>query len=192
MKKLLVLLFLWTSCFQPDARMFLNQSGNARVFKDFPIRWKFGCDFPPELEEPVRNAIDYWQKFTKKRLLEEERDCTLSDIFLYTSSGGLAFVVEPKHSPFEWHDDGWVELWARAPMSTLNDEPFAGLIVFYKKWHDLNNGSVQESIARHELGHFFGFQHSDRVDCLMFRTMSEQDESKEMCLPEIKLFKEYY
>lgn len=185
---LILSLFFVISCKEELAKYHTNSKGSPRIFKNLPILWSFDCEFPEQYKMIIKNAFAYWEGHVNSRpLFEERKDCSISDFFDGTTDGGIGIIIDDEQKFLDK-----IPLHGIAPIVVKNDSVYAGLVVLFPVWKQLNNELLQESVVRHEIGHLLGLDHNNNKSCLMYKTIDFDENKKGACLQEIKTIKQFY
>lgn len=163
--------------------------GTEIVIQNPPLYWAFACDFPNDKQQIVREAFDYWNGLAGKELFEET-SCHLRDT-LQDQDLMLTILAADK-----WPDQG-PEVWAITSGVNVHGNFIGGKMVFLHPWlAKPEEWLVMASVARHEVGHVIGFDHSTREDCLMYEYVNGakdySDIVKGVCPEEWAAFRERY
>lgn len=161
---------------------YYHYNGAPAIFDTVPMRWTFGCSFPPEMRDAAASGFDFWERTIGVDLFERTDDCDA-----FGTSGGIvvSYVDRYDVDGDEIRERVVGETWMRGRSERLT----GGSIVFYLAWKEASALSMRNASA-HEVGHSLGFAHNGRHDCVMFEYVS--DEEKAACDDEVTTLGELY
>ena len=152
------------------------KAGNGLVYTvPLPIAILFEKDFPAE--SVVREAAQWWNEQMGAQVFIDGR---------YAEGETLAHIIFSWDTIQDPQRPDVYELAITSGGAVRDDQVRFDVVTFYANWLTENRG-VQQSVARHELGHVMGIDHSSRPNCLMFWQVQEQiDGSPQVLCPEEK------
>lgn len=143
--------------------------------------WQFSCDFPEDFKNSARFGFDYWNMLAG-RVVFTEQPCgedILRNVVVYYSDKSR---------------EGSDEMHFTIAQTSFSFVGAIRTVTFFREWTAPENFMDTISVARHEVGHVLGFEHSDDKKCLMYPTIVEKRKSWNAvaCEEERRIFRRYY
>lgn len=177
MKKLVVLVFLLTTCIHAPDTLKMDVRWDA-----LPIYWSHATTMDPVDALLVEEGFDYWNKTLNRQVFVEVYP---DDYFNPHFPAQVTVYSAGENFPAPL---GETKTYIR--VATTSDDRHT--VVLWKEFDELNLNS-QRTAIRHEAGHVLGMSHSNDNDCLMYPSVSsDQSRPREACTREIELLRSFY
>lgn len=155
--------------------------GLPDVYAVTPVPWAFDCAFPVDLRGPIRRAVSYVSLAVGPGVMGRESPCVDRPDFT-----GVTFVLLER----EFRGDTW----GMAPREMSSGVELERDVILMGPWAESGSDALREDVARHELGHVLGLEHSSDQGCLMFpvRSRDRDDVPRTFCERELRLLRGMY
>ena len=188
MRSRALLLVLLLSCAPKLASFKINPSGQAQVFAELPVSWTFDCAFPREMKADARDGFNYWNRILGHTVFEEITGCGVLSLLEHSTPRVFVTTVTTMH-PTHPHHIGTTTI------GLVGGVPRSGVLRYYRPWLEHTSRAGRASVARHEVGHALGFEHSEVEWCLMYHEIEMKeyrDKPKMACRHEIEAARRRY
>lgn len=133
------------------------------------IEWTFGCNFPEEYRQLVRDSFDYWELVVDEPLFVERDDC-VNYVELDYEHNNIVVLYEDVRKKSKKNEGHVVLGTASKKYDTRKVKNFT--ITYWKDWDKKTEGK-KVSTARHEVGHVLGLNHIDSEECIMYEFITK-------------------